>query len=467
MMGKIKTPIPDIQGDALNSQFFEKDHAERVMYVPQRGAWFLFSDNVWRADELRYVYQLGLETTRNMLIEAAQLILQAAKAKTDAERRELTDKAARITSQARAAQNKGKLEAMLALAATRPRIAISQEKLDDDDMLLACKNGAIDLESGAFRNARAEDYCTKQAGAAFMGGWEEVDCTTWRRFLEEVQPDENARAWLQRFAGYCLTGRTGEQIMTVFYGTGANGKSVFVETLKKVLGSYAVAAQFETFVERKNEGVRNDLARLDKARLVVAQEGQEGARLDEGVIKQMTGDDEITARFLHREFFTFKPRFKVVLVSNHKPVITGSDHGIWRRVVLVPWPVTIPTEKRDRDLLNKLLAEMPGILAWCLEGLAKYLECGLQPLPKSIARATSDYKRDSDTIGLWLDDCCLLDSQATTPASDLYSKYTSWATSNGHRPVSAKTLGDRLRERGLIPVREAGKRAWAGIALTA
>lgn len=465
-MSKKKAINPDLQGDALNAQFFAKDNAGKSAYVPQRGQWIMFDGVVWRPDELRCVYQMGLETTKNMLIEAAQINLQAARASTDAERRELTDKSMRIVQQARGAQNKGKLEAMLALAATLPGIVLSQAELDADDMKFACKNGVIDLEEGAFREARVGDYCTRQGGAAYSRGWEDEACPVWEKFLSEVQPDPDARVWLQRFFGYCLTGRTSEQIMLVMHGGGANGKSVAIETLKKVMGSYSLTAQFETFTERKNEGVRNDLARLDKARLVVAQEGADGARLDEGIIKQMTGDDDITARFLHREFFTFRPRFKVVLVSNHKPVITGTDNGIWRRVVLMPWSVTIPAERRDRDLARKLEAELPGILAWCLKGLADYLEVGLHPLPASISRATENYRRDSDTIGVWLDDCCEIGEQHITPSGELYENYTRWAQNNGHRPVSSKTLGDRLRERGMTPTRDrAGKRAWAGLAV--
>ena len=211
--------------------------------------------------------------------------------------------------------------------------------------------------------------------------------------------------------------------------------------------------------------IRNDIARLDKIRLVIANEGQYGARLDEGMVKQITGGDEITARFLHREFFTFKPKFKVVLVTNHKPVISGNDHGIWRRVVLIPWEVTIPAERRDRRLADKLEAELPGILNWALEGLQKYSEVGLSELPVALVKANADYRKDSDIIGLWISDCVEEDKYAKTTLSAVYTSYTSWADKNGHKPMTAKSLSDRLKERGVEGARigAAGSRGWAGI----
>jgi len=288
----------------------------------------------------------------------------------------------------------------------------------------------------------------------------------WERFLEEVQPDAEVRFWLQKFTGYCLTGRIDEQIFLVMHGGGANGKSVFVEILKKLLGSYAKTVQFDTFIEHDRGGIRNDLAALDKVRLVVAQEGPDGARLDEGIVKQLTGGDEITARFLHREFFTFTPKFKIILVSNHKPLISGTDNGIWRRVVLVPWSVTIEAGKRDKRMIEKLEKEQDGILQWALHGIRMYQEDGLQ-LPDSVVRANSEFRGESDLIGHWIDDACVVHENATAQTSVLYESYADWAKQNGHRPLSQKSLSDRLRERGYIPQKSRGTRMWLGVGLRA
>jgi putative DNA primase/helicase len=434
--------------DVFNAQRFAGTFSGRLIYVPQRGNWHEFDGVIWKADELRFVTQHAIDTTREMLIDAAQILLDASKQRDPVQRNAQTQRAEALSKHARASQQKSRLDAMVALAATDPRLAVSQAQLDADDMAFAVENGVIDLESGDFREAEPGDWLSKKGGMAYAGGWESIDCKIWTRFLEDVQPDPDIRAWLQRFAGYCLTGRTDEQIFSVMHGSGANGKTVFVETLKRIVGSYATTAQFDTFMERKGEGIRNDLAALDKVRLVVASEGPEGARLDEGIVKQITGGDEITARFLHREFFIFRPRFKVVLVTNHKPVISGSDNGIWRRVVLVPWAVTIPAGQRDRRLLDKLDAERAGILAWCLKGLADYLACGLD-LPPALVKANAEYRKDSDIVGNWIEDCCTFSSFYVTASADLYMSYQQWAEQNGHRAMSSKSLANRLSDRGI------------------
>lgn len=362
-------------------------------------------------------------------------------------------------------QNKSKLDAMIYIARTDPKIAVSSSEFDDNNQLLGVKNGVIELDNGVFRDGIPADRISRQASCEFLG---DVECPNWLKFLEEVQPDADVRAWLQRFVGYCLTGSTAEQIFLVSHGHGGNGKSIFWDAVRKMLGEYATTVQFDTFTEKNNnDSIRNDLARLDKTRLVIANEGQNGARLDEGIVKQITGGDEITARFLHREFFSFKPRFKVSLITNHKPVISGNDNGIWRRVVLVPWPVTIPPEKRDKSLEYKLDAELPGILAWALEGLQKYNEVGLSSLPAALIKANAEYRQDSDVIGLWLADCAQLDALTKTPLRNVYDSYKNWAIDNGHKPMSSKSLGDRLKERGIRECRigASGTRGWEGISL--
>lgn len=458
----IARAVVDEFGDVFNAKQFALKHEGKLVYSPQRGMWYEFKCHAWRADELRYVTQHAIEVTKDMLLDVAKKMIGAAQTGSKA----AIEEAEELLRHAKQSQNKARIEAMVSLAQTDPRLTVSQGLMDGNDMLLGVKNGVIELDKFAFRDGEPGDYITRLAGCEFDG---DAECPAWLAFLAEVQPDPDVRAWLQRFAGYCLTGRVDEQIFVVNHGLGANGKSVFWDTLRKLLGDYATTAQFDTFVEKNsNDSVRNDIARLDKTRLVIANEGQHGARLDEGMVKQITGGDEITARFLHREFFTFKPKFKVVLVTNHKPVISGNDHGIWRRVVLVPWSVTIPTERRDRRLADKLEAELPGILAWALEGLQKYLEAGLSELPMALVKANADYRKDSDVIGLWINDCAELDKYAKTPLRDVYNSYKGWADENGHKPMASKSLGDRLKERGVTDVRigAAGTRGWSGIRLS-
>lgn len=452
--------MADEFGDVFNATRFARKYAGQLVFSPQRGAWYQFSAHAWRTDELRYVMQHAIAVTKDIILDASKKVIDAAQTGGKA----ALEEAEELIRHAKQSQGKTRLEAMLALAQTDPAIAVAQGKMDGDDMLLGVKNGVLELSNFAFRDGEPGDYITRQAGCEFDG---RAECPTWLAFLEEVQPDPDVRAWLQRFAGYCLTGRIDEQIFVVNHGLGANGKSVFWDTLRKLMGEYSTTAQFDTFVEKNsNDSIRNDIARLDKIRLVIANEGQHGARLDEGMVKQITGGDEITARFLHREFFTFKPKFKVVLVTNHKPVISGNDHGIWRRVVLVPWAVTIPAERRDRRLADKLESELPGILAWALEGLQKYGEVGLSELPAALVKANADYRRDSDVIGLWIEECAELDAHALTPDRDVRESYKEWSAENGHKPISSSTLWRRLAERGIVEHRNAAGRRRKGIRIS-
>ena len=444
-------------GDVFNANRFSKKYEGTLIFSQQRGEWYEFKNHAWRSDELRYVTQHAISVTKDIMLDAAKKMIDAAQGGG----KSALEEAEELIRHAKQSQNKARLDAMISIAQTSSAMAVSQAVMDGVDMLLGVKNGVLELDNAIFRDGCARDYITRQTGCEFDS---EAECPAWLGFLEEVQPDPDVRAWLQRFAGYCLTGRIDEQIFAVNHGLGANGKSVFWDTLRKLLGGYATTSQFDTFVEKNsNDSIRNDIARLDKVRLVIANEGQHGARLDEGIVKQVTGGDEITARFLHREFFTFKPKFKVILVTNHKPVISGNDHGIWRRVVLVPWSVTIPAEHRDRRLADKLDVELQGILNWALDGLQKYKEVGLCDLPAALIKANAEYRRDSDVIGLWLEECAVLDEHALTPNDVVRNSYQKWAGENGHKPIASRTLWQRLTERGIVEHRNSKMRGRKGI----
>ena len=451
--------------DAGAAQTFARLHDGRLLHDHSSGAWFEFNGVRWARDDLGRITQHGLAVSRQLLNEATIAMARAASEPNPNLQKHLKEEADKISLAAVSLHRKPRLDAMIALAATDPRIAASRAMFDANDMRLGVQNGVVELSElpVAHRDGAPADMITRQAGCGFDAL---ALCPTWDAFLARVQPDPDVRLWLRRWAGYCLTGLTTEQSFTVFHGLGANGKSVFAETIKKLLGSYAVSADFSTFTAKdKNDSIRNDLARLDKVRLVVASEGPEGARLDEDLVKRITGGDEVTARFLHREFFSFKPRFKLLLVTNHRPSISGTDHGIWRRVVLVPWLVKIPQEERDRRLVERLETELPGILCWALQGLDEYLALGLEPLPRAVAAANTEYRQDSDVVGLWIEDACLLDPAGRATTGELYQSYATWASAAGHRPMSSKTLGDRLRERGLTTWRTGRARGWAGITL--
>lgn len=465
---KTVNAINDKNGDVFNAEKFADKLAGQRLYSPARKQWLYYDAGLrWRWDELRNITQEAIRVTQDLVQDAGLALVKAGQIIDKEARDTAIKKAEALLKHARASQNKGRLDAMVSLAATDPRMSVSTGELDGDDALLGVQNGVIELAGGQFRAGAAGDKITKCAGAEWVGSVDDpqVFYPAWQKFLVEILPDEETRAWLQKFVGYCLSGETGEQVFLVLHGHGANGKSVFIDTARMLLGSYATTARFETFCDQKgaNGAIRNDLAALDKIRLVIANEGADGARLDEGVVKAITGGDEIRARFLYGEEFSYTPRFKLVLVSNHKPVIRGTDHGIWRRIVLVPFGVTIPAEQRDKGLQDKLRAEMPGILAWAVEGYRMWREQGLSKLPAEIQRANTAYRTDSDTLGRWLEECVEIDPAAFTPNTEVRQSYKAWCAEYGFGEMNDTNLGNKLREKGFDNgPRQRGQRGWTG-----
>jgi putative DNA primase/helicase len=282
----------------------------------------------------------------------------------------------------------------------------------------------------------------------------DVPCPRWWRFLKEITAgDASLAAYLQRMAGLALIGDVLEHCVFILYGTGANGKSVFVNTLLAAFGAdFARRCDASTFMIHYTDAIRNDLAQLAGARLVVSIELEEGKRLAEALVKQLTGGDSITARFLHREYFTYRPVFTPLIVANHKPVIRGTDHAIWRRVKLVPFTVTFAPDKQDGTLDHTLRGELPGILAWCVQGALDVQRGPRLTDPEAVSRATADYRAEMDTLGGFLEECCEIGRAFHDTAARLYAAYKAWAERNGEYVLTYQTFGRRLTERGFLPL---------------
>jgi putative DNA primase/helicase len=320
----------------------------------------------------------------------------------------------------------------------------------------------VDLRTGISRPPRREDYATKSA-AAEPGG----DCPRWRQFLSEITDgDTELQSYLRRVAGYCMTGITSEHVLFFCYGTGANGKSVFINTLAGIWGDYAVAAPMSTFVITKSEQHPTDLARLRGVRLVVATETEAGQRWAESRIKLMTGGDKIAARFMRGDFFEYTPQFKLVIVGNHKPSLRGVDEAIRRRLHLIPFNVCIPPARRDKDLFENLKAEWGGILQWAIDGCLEWQRLGLAP-PAAVRDATETYLASEDAIANWLDECCELDHRASVRRSALFESWKVWADKAGEFPGSAKAFFAVLESRGFPQFRQGGtgQRMFRGLAI--
>ncbi len=447
--------------DVGNAVRFYEKYKDKLMYVPETAGWYEFQGNCWDLDTLKNVVSHAIEVTRDMLREAADIQREAARHTEPRDVKAMIADSNQLARHAYKSQSKASINAMIKLS--EPMLSVSRADLDTNDLLLAVRNGVINLCTSEFRNGRRDDMITQYANTDWTGG--DAPHKRWDEFMEKVLPDREIRHWMHKYVGYCLTGRCDEQIIVILQGDGANGKSVFAEVVKSVLGTYAKTVQFETFSSTNKSSTRNDLAGLDKTRLVIAQEGDSGTRLDEGLVKQLTGGDQVSARYLYREFFTYTPKYKIVLATNHRPQIIGTDHGIWRRIVLVPWTVTIPDDQQDSSLKFKLLQESSGILAWAVRGAQLWLQEGLKQKPNAVYVASQDYQDEQDLVGQWIKESCVFNEQAKTSSAVLYESYRIWSEMNGCLPLSKRTLGDRFRSRGLNQGRVDNGRGWCGIEL--
>lgn len=320
----------------------------------------------------------------------------------------------------------------------------SHNEFDQNPWLLTCTNGVVDLKTGSLRSSIPEDMLQRSTNLLYD---HEAKCPRWIQFLEEIfKANEELIDFIQRAIGYTLIGLTREQCLFILYGTGANGKSVFLGVLGNLLGEYGLTTPFSTFKDRNKDSIPNDIARMAGARLVKSAEIKEGARLNEERIKVLTGGDTMTARFLHNEWFDFDPIAKFWIAVNHKPTITGTEYAIWRRIREIDFEETFPPERRDKDLLEKLKAELPGILNWAIEGCLKYQEKGLEPVEK-VRQATEQYRSESDVISQFLQEETVEDNTARIKSSDLYGAYKDWCKKNEKRVLSSTQFGKRIEEK--------------------
>lgn len=439
-------PSDENLNDIGNAERFNWAVGDDVAYIPERHAWVY-----WNVNKLCW-----LESNNEISLRAemvARTFFQQIAQESDARRQRV------ILAHAQRSCNAGGIRAMLELA--KVRLSVAQSEWDADPYLIGVQNGLVDLREGklldaAGTSARAVQRLKTSRVSKFVTAdyKPDAECPSWLDFLDQIfERDEETIAFVQRAIGYCLTGATSEQCFFICHGFGANGKSVFLRVIDALMGDYARTCSAETLLARRDGAISNDVARLAGARVVTALETEDGKRLSEAMVKALTGGDKIVARFLHCEFFEFVPAFKVWLATNHKPTIRGGDHGIWRRIRLIPFNVTIPPEKQDRDLLSKLEAERDGILSWAVEGCLAWQSEGLRP-SAIVAAATMDYKEDMDRIQQWIEQRCVqqkdVDQVVQVQASAAYADYRLWSEARGEQPLSLTAFGNRLNERGIL-----------------
>ncbi len=398
---------------------FSAEHAERLRHVATWGRWLIWDGATWRFDDTLRAFDLARAICRQASAECNDPTVSPsiASAKTVA--------------------------AIERLAKADRRHATTTDVWDADPWLLNTPGGVVDLRTGRLRQHRAADLITKIT-AVSPGG----PCPLWLAFLERITGrDAELRNYLQRVIGYSLTGSTREHALFFAYGTGANGKGTFLNTVAAVLNDYATVATMETFQASGSDRHPTELAMLRGARLVTAQETEEGRAWAEAKIKALTGGDPITARFMRQDFFTFQPAFKLFIAGNHKPALRNVDEAIRRRFNLIPFAVQIPAAERDGDLPGKLKVEWPGILQWAIEGCLAWQRDGLAA-PPAVTAATAEYFETEDGMKAWMDECCDTGNEYADGSTVLYQSFKAWSERAGERPMSQKRFTQVVQARG-------------------
>jgi len=400
--------------DVGNAKRLVKQHGATLRYCYPFSNWLSWDGKRWQVDDTGEAARRAKDTIARVRIEAA---LQKDKATRDA-----------LWNHAKISESDAKLRAMLSQAQSEVGIAIKPDDLDSNPFLLTANNGTLNLQNGDLRPHRQTDLITKLAPVDYDP---QAECPLWEAFLATIMGSKPGLInFLRRAIGYSLTGDTSERALFIMYGSGANGKSTALETIRALLGDYAARTPAETLLARRDNAIPNDVAKLKGARFVSASETDEGRRLAEAQIKDLTGGDTISARFMRAEWFDFKPECKLWLSTNHRPVVRGTDKAIWDRLKLIPFDVRIPEEKQDRKLLSKLKAELPGILAWAVRGCLEWQAEGLG-VPDEVRNATGDYQSEMDVLAAFIADCCVLTPNAQASATSLYQSYKRWCDDSG------------------------------------
>jgi putative DNA primase/helicase len=437
-----------VSGDPLPPRFseealalrFSREYEGELRYVARWGRWMCWDGTHWREDDTLAVF------------DRCRAICRSASA-------ECGDTKERAAMKIAAAQTVAATER---LAQADRRHAAVVEQWDADPWLLNTPAGTVDLRTGELHRHEREQYLTRIT-AASPGG----DCPLWHCFLDRItNGNSESQVFLQRVIGYCLTGSVCEHALFFLYGTGANGKSVFLSTIAGLLGDYAKTAPASAFTATSTEQHPTDVAGLRGARFVTAIETEDGRWWAEAKIKSLTGGDPVTARFMRQDFFQYFPQFKLVVAGNHKPGLRSVDEAIRRRLHLIPFTVTIGEQERDPDLAEKLKAEYPGILRWAIEGCLLWQGEGLNP-PAVVRDVTAHYLAAEDAIGRWIEDRCSLGGGYWTAGASLFADWQQWCDQTGERPGTQKRFTQALQARGIDSERcgAAGTRGFVGIAL--
>ena len=432
--------------DAYFCEQLKQLHGHNLMWCDIWGCWLIWDGKRWKSDNHREIYGYARQLVDYYLKEALDTY--------DARDQQWWMGVAKSCS-ANSTQ-KNVVDMLKSQVPTHP------DELDTQPMLLNCGNGTINLETGKLQKHRQQDLITKITNTNYDP---DAECPRWMQFLDEIfNSNQNLIKFMQRAVGYALTSEIREHVLLVLHGTGRNGKSTLLETLIEILGDYAKPSAPDLLMQKRNDTHPTEIAELKGMRLVACVETEEGHRLKEGLVKRLTGGDTQKGRFIHQDWFEFRQTHKLFLAVNRKPDIRGTDEGIWSRIRLIPFDVKIDDDKQDPKLMQKLIKEAPGILAWAVQGCLDWQNEGLGN-PQEVRQASTNWRQDADVVGRFIEDRCIIKESATAPGGLLYSEYQDWCDSQGERPNSNKIFAEKLREKGCERVRPKKGSTWKGIGL--
>jgi len=431
--------------DLGNARLLVRAHGHDLRYVPEWGKWLCWDGCRWAVDVTGEVHRRAKEVAEGVLDQAR------------------IDHDEELFRHGIRSQSASALAAMVRVAATEPGIPVFVDHLDAHPWLLSVANGTLDLRTGILGPHERAHLLTKCSTVVWDA---DAGCPQFEDFLARILPDTEVRRYVQLLTGYSLTGDVSEQILAILYGVGANGKSTLKELVLSLIGGHGKPASPKLLLATKHDEHPTAVADLHGRRLVVSHEVEDGVRLDEPLVKELTGGDRLKARFMRQDFWDFTPTHKLWLLTNHKPKIRGTDNGIWRRIALIPFEVTIPVHEQDRHLLDKLRSELPGILRWAVAGCLDWQRDGLRA-PAAVVAATEEYRLESDLVAQFLADRCREDETCQVRSADLYGAYTTWCADNGlTHPLSQRALAGRLGEKGFDRTKNRQKQAvWLGLDL--
>lgn len=433
--------------DAGNAECFAFLYKDYLRYCKSIKKWMTWDGFRWKVDTDAAANRAAIFTARARKAAATYI------------NNDDTRKMAELW--AKNSESVGRRSAMLNTAIHLNSIEIQIDKFDQNPFLAGLKNGTLDLDTGEFRESKREDYITMQFNVEYDA---KAKAPRWEQFLEEIfAGDKELIAYMQRLVGYILTGDTSEQKLFIGFGSGANGKSVFADVVTHLLGDYSDNCSFSTFEANKRNEATNDLAKLKGKRFVTVIETNEDKRLDEARVKAVTGQDLITARYLYAEFFSFRPTFKIFIAVNHKPLIKGTDDGIWRRLDLIPFKQNF-IGKADPYLISKLIDELPGILNWAIQCLKELKEKRLGTA-KAIEEASDKYRKESDLLQQWIDETLTFNPDGKVSCINAYESFLTWCIERSYPRWSMNSFARAMSEKGFQRKSDGKTRKYIGIYL--